>query len=374
MRKNSASIFKMKALLVGSFLVGIILILSSLNPLLASQYQPAHSGQNQAADISQLLSDPNAIPVKVGVYIKNYHDLNLQQRRFTAEGFFWLKWTQALQAILEEGKIAPSDIVELTNQIDGWDSKIEYFGDEATKLETGDYYQQVKFSANFYIPNVDLRRAPFAKQEIPINIEVLDDSLALQNHKVVLVPNDSNDSIIGSYAQIDGFSLESVSMKPVVHSYGSSWGLGKDDLTYSAIEVVSKLTSSVKAGFGISVLPLLIVMGIVLLSPSLEGDLGDVRLAIPSTGLLTLIFLQQSYRSTLPTLDYITFLDWLYACAYLISIATFVLFVWGTNVYQAAPKGQKDVALVRINRIDLVFQLTCLSSLAATAILAWLSS
>jgi hypothetical protein len=50
-------------------------------------------------------------------------------------------------------------------------------------------------------------------------------------------------------------------------------------------------------------------MGIVRLAPSLEGQLGDTRLSIPSTGMLTLIFMQQTYKASLPPLDYLNFLD-----------------------------------------------------------------
>ena len=337
------------------------------------QAQPVFTERYQAVDVQQLLADPDAIPVKVGAYIESYHDLSLQQRRFTAEGYYWIEWPQALQEILDAEKIAPSEILELSNQIDEWDSKIEDYGDEVKKLDNGHYNHQTRFSANFYIPKIDLHRAPFANQELPIVIEVLDDGLAQQSHNVVLVPNDGKDSMIGSDAQIDGFKLESVSMRPASHSYGTSWGLGQGDLTYSAVQVTSNLVSSSKAGFGLHVLPLLIVMGIVLLSPSVAGQLGDVRLAIPSTGLLTLIFLQQSYRASLPPLDYLTFLDWLYACSYLVSIATFILFVWGSNVYVAAPDGQQAATLKRVNRVDLIFQLGSVVALAATALFAWLS-
>jgi hypothetical protein len=119
------------------------------------------------------------------------------------------------------------------------------------------------------------------------------------------------------------------------------------------------------------VLPLLIVVGIVLLAPSLAGELGDIRLAIPSTGLLTLIFLQQAYRSVLPALDYLTFLDWLYACGYVISIATFLLFVWGTNSYQSAAQGDQQMAIARINLIDTIFQFGALGCILLTAVIAW---
>ena len=373
MRQHSTAFNRAKLPWLVPLLVGIMCCLSVFSSFPNGQAQPVFTERYQAANVQKLLADPKAIPVKVGAYIESYHDLSLQQRRFTAEGYYWTEWPQAMQDILDAEKIAPSEMLELSNQIDEWDSKIEDYGDDVTKLENGNYNHQTRFSANFYIPKIDLRRAPFANQELPIVIEVLDDGLAQQIHNVVLVPSDGEDSMIGSDAQIDGFKLESVTMRPASHSYGTSWGLGQGDLTYSAVQVTSNLVSSGKAGFGLSVLPLLIVMGIVLLSPSVAGQLGDVRLAIPSTGLLTLIFLQQSYRATLPPLDYLTFLDWLYACSYLVSIATFILFVWGSNVYEAAPEGQQDVTLNRINRVDLIFQLGSVAALAATAILAWIS-
>ena len=114
-------------------------------------------------------------------------------------------------------------------------------------------------------------------------------------------------------------------------------------------------------------------MGIVILAPSLEGELGDVRIAIPSTGLLTLIFLQQSYQAELPALDYLTFLDWIYACGYVISIATFVLFLWGTNVCHLSPDKSKEEALAKVNRADTIFQITAIMGTLVAGSLAWLA-
>jgi hypothetical protein len=73
-------------------------------------------------------------------------------------------------------------------------------------------------------------------------------------------------------------------------------------------------------------------MAVVFLAPSLEASLGELRLAIPSTALLTLVVMQQTYQAELPPLPYLTFLDIIYAYCYLIAIAQFVLFVWGINV------------------------------------------
>ncbi len=82
-------------------------------------------------------------------------------------------------------------------------------------------------------------------------------------------------------------------------------------------------------------------MIVVLLAPGLEGSLGDLRLAIPSTALLTLVFLQQSYRAELPSTPYPTFLDQLYAYSYLVALGLFLLFVWSSNLFEAAPEPER---------------------------------
>ncbi|MFM7236347.1 MAG: hypothetical protein ACKOYK_06195 [Cyanobium sp.] len=96
--------------------------------------------------------------------------------------------------------------------------------------------------------------------------------------------------------------------------------------------------SDLLAGFTKWLLPLLIVMIIVLLAPSLESSLGDIRLAIPSTAL--------------PATPYPTFLDRLYGYCYLVAVGLFVLFVWSSNQFEATPEDQQDRLRARINRID----------------------
>ena len=353
------------------FLGGLVVLLASLAKIPHTAANQSFQHGYTTANTAELLRAPNAIPVKVGGYIENYHDLSLEGRRFVAEGYYWFEWPQALQDVIERENLQPIDLFEITNQVDDWDSKFRSMTDAATKLANGNYYFLVRFSGNFYIPELNLRHSPFESIDLPIIIEAQDDSLALENANVVLTKNNSNDSLVGSYGEIDGYRLASSTVEPMVHSYGTSWGLDKGDLRFSAMELVSHLQSNVVASLVIWVLPVLIVLGIVLLAPSLAGDLGDIRLAIPSTGMLTLIFLQQTYRTELPALDYLTFLDWIYACAYLVAIFTFLLFVWSTNTFQMAAEHDKAQAVQRINNIDTIFQLCALSCLVVAAGLAW---
>ena len=349
----------------------LVLLIASLGAILPGDADQKYEHRYEPVNTQELLRTPNAIPVKVGAYIENYHDLSLHDRRFVAEGYYWFEWPQEIEDTRVANEIAPLELFEITNQVDEWDSRIRSISEDPTRLPNGNYYFQVRFSGNFYIPELNLRRSPFESLRLPIIFETQDDALALENLNVVLIKDNPRDSLVGSYAEIDGYKLVSAEMVPMVHSYGTSWGLDKGDLSYSAMQVVANLRSSVVASALIWVLPLLIVLGVVLLAPSLAGELGDIRLAIPSTGLLTLIFLQQAYRTELPALDYLTFLDWLYACGYVIAISTFVLFVWGTNCYQSAGDGDKQMAIASINRIDTIFQLGAIVAILMTAVFAW---
>lgn len=360
--------------LLSALCVGMILALQS--PGGAGPASP-RSNRDVAsfapANIKELLSKPNAIEVRVGAYVENFHDLSLHNRRFVAEGSYWLEWPQGLQNKLDSEKIEPKAIIVLANQVDTWDGQITSASEEPLRLANGNYYQQFQFSANFYIPEINLKRFPFESVQLPVIFEVSDDSLAIQKGNVILVPESGRNALVGSFAEINGYKITSSILEPTVHTFGTKMGLNSGDLSYSGVALQATLKSTPLPSILKYFLPLMIVVGIVILAPSLEGELGDIRLAIPSTGLLTLIFLQQAYQAELPELDYLTFLDWIYACGYVISIGTFLLFVWATNFYQRTPKKGKEQALATINRGDTIFQVSAVVGTVVAAFMAWMA-
>lgn len=338
-----------------------------------SQLTNRHLSSYVPADTAALLNKPNAVGVQVGAYVDNFHDLSIENRRFVGEGYYWMEWPQTLQDKLDAEKIEPKSMIVLANQVDNWDAQINSLSEGPIRLANGNYYQQIQFSANFYIPEINLKRFPFESLDLPVILETGDDSLAIQNDNVILLPDTSRNALVGSFAEINGYKISATSLKPIIHNYGTDWGLNDGNLAYSGLVLNATLKSTPLPSILKYFLPLLIVVGIVILAPSLEGELGDIRLAIPSTGLLTLIFLQQAYQAELPALDYLTFLDWIYACGYVISIGTFVLFVWGTNYYQRAPVESKQQALETINRADIIFQWSAIAGTFGAGLLAWVA-
>jgi Ca2+/Na+ antiporter len=113
-------------------------------------------------------------------------------------------------------------------------------------------------------------------------------------------------------------------------------------------------------------------MLITLVAPTLAASLWDVRIAIPSTALLTLVFLQQSYRQNLPFLPYITYLDQIYAVCYITTFALFCLFVWASNKLDQSSEEDKPALIARLNAVDFRVQIACIAFLVVTITLNWL--
>jgi hypothetical protein len=309
-----------------------------------------------------------------GVHIENIYQLNLKDKTFWADGWYWIKWRPEVQKIIEAEKIPLNNILEFTNQIEATNMVIDPDTTEPVKLEDGRLYQLFRFSGHFYVNDLNLAGFPFYDMKLPITMETRPDSLScyeggppcasLVPEKIVAT------TLIGQFADVNGYDMVGSSVKPFLHQYNTTFGIGNPS-AFPSIDYGIVYKTNFFSAFGQYILPLLVVIGIVIASPSLPGSLGDVRLAIPTTALLTLIFLQQSYRADLPPLSYSTFLDFLYIYAYLVSIAFFFLFCWGTIHYNKATEGGELLAERHIDRIDWKFQLVALIVLAVLVPLAF---
>jgi hypothetical protein len=176
-------------------------------------------------------------------------------------------------------------------------------------------------------------------------------------------------------ANIDGYHLQGWQFRAYVHDYGSDFGLsskaGEANEQYSQLIFNSVYTRSHWTAIWGTMQPLIVTLMIVIISPNLAGSLWEVRIALPTTVLLTLVFLQQGYKANLPELPYLTFIDKLYSLAYIVTLASFLLYLWGANLLDDAPDERRPSYLARINTIDKVVQVSLIGTLAIGGILAW---
>jgi hypothetical protein len=311
--------------------------------------------------------------IDTGMHIENMYQLNLKDKTFWAEGWYWIKWRPEIQKIIESDQIQLDHILEFTNEIELTNMVVEPDNTEPVKLQDGRLYQLFRFSGHFFVNDLNLAGFPFYDIVLPITMETRPENLGCNQGSascVSLLPEHNvSDTLIGKYADINGFEMVGSLIKPYLHNYNTNFGYGAS--AYAAVDYGIVYKTNFLSAFWQYLLPLLVVVGVVIASPSLPGSIGDVRLAIPTTALLTLIFLQQSYRADMPPLSYPTFLDYLYIYAYIVSIAFFLLFCWGTNYYHKFQESGELAAEQHINKVDWKFQLVALITLALLGPLAF---
>lgn len=307
--------------------------------------------------------------IYVGVHVDKIYSLSLGTKSFSADGFIWLEWPAEVQAHMDENRIKPIELIRLVNRTQKWDSLFEVMTDEPQRLSAGRFYQRYRFSSRFLDDANKLQRHPFATLELPIVIEIGPSSMSDKYESTLLIPHHQQNGFLGLSGNLSGYRLNQVSFEPMLHHYPTRFGSWYQP-TMSQVRLNIQYSADYRSAFLGRVLPLVVVLAIVLLSPLLAGSMGNLRIAIPSTALLTLVFLQQAYHEKLPALPYLTFLDKLFACSYVIALGLFALFTWGTNVYSKAPDGEKEQAMHRIDRVDTVFQL---ASIALLVLVGWVS-
>lgn len=312
---------------------------------------------------------PGAPELRVGLLLKNIYNLQLESQTFSADGWYWLEWGDDLERIRRQHDLKPEQLVEFENQVETWNSWIELETADGQQRADGSHYELFRFSARFYIDAIDERHSPFETVVLPVVIETRPEPLSLGREAVRLRLANELGPLTGDYGELAGYSLQRNWIVEGQNSYALMGSRHSE--VYSQLAFRVAYGSEPWAAFMKWVLPLMIVMSIVLLAPSLESSLGEMRLAIPSTALLTLVFLQQTYKAELPTTPYLTFLDELYTYSYIVAVGLFILFLWGSNRMESSPPERRLAVQRSINRIDALCQRGALLGFALVAGLAW---
>lgn len=308
--------------------------------------------------------------ISTGIHLENVYGLSLKDKAFNADGRIWLSWPQELQTLLEQKGFNPLQLVDFVNQVEDWNGDLAA-DNPAPEWRDGAWQQSYRFSRRFYIHHINLHRFPFNQLDLVITLQTTPALTEIEGRTIALLPVKHQRGIIGEYAHLDGYALRSAEIRPLIRTFRTDYGLNRQVRT-NQIETVLHYQHSFWPAFISDVLPLAIILMVVLISPYLEGSLGDIRIAIPSTALLSLVFLQQTYRSMLPPSPDLTYLDRLYAVSYLICLLLFILFAWSSNVYERTPIEQRESLVRRLDVYDRNFQLLAIAMLTVVSLEAWL--
>lgn len=312
-------------------------------------------------------------PVRLALRLQDLRGLDLSTKTFKAQGEVMLEWDAGLQARLEAGELDAQRLVRFVNQVEGWNSLFEPTGPAralaapggssagaaAGNRTGGRFNQTFRFEGLFYVNAFDLHSAPFLNVSLPLILEVADDRLALEADGVLLEPLRDSDRQTGGGVAMAGFDLEGSAVEAALHRSENPFHPGRFQTFSRAVLRLDYRTDRVASALR-WILPLVLVMAVVLLAPSLDSGRDDLSFGLPSAGLLTLVVLQEGYQSQVPSTPYLTFLDQLYAYSYGVAVAVFLLFVWGGNLRARATAGEAGATLLRVNQLCTVVQISAL--------------
>lgn len=309
--------------------------------------------------------------IHTGLYVINNFGLDLEKPSFSSKGYIWMRWQQPFQDYLEESDLELVNVVSLENDINPETSQITALRDVQV-YDDGSYGQGFLYTGEFYIDNLDLRRFPFNSVSLPVVLEVEDPIGDLTYENLRLIP-DLRDSGIGLYSNLFGWLTKGWSFGEFRHHFASGFGVSLQDEEYSQLIFDVSYQKSASSAFWTLIQPLLVVMSSIVL---ITRVLTEFRLEIPIAVLLTLIFLQDGYRSDLPNLPYLSFLDSIYVIAYIVSIVSFglVLYLEDLKLQRDGLSASDEIQRMsrRITRFERIWPPVCLLVMVGLSTLNWL--
>ena len=290
--------------------------------------------------------------INAGVYVVNNYDIDLTTPGFSSKGYIFMNWNKELQQYLESEDMSILNIIKFKNDINPEITEIAPKGDAApTRLEDGNYGQTFAYTGEFYIDNFNISRYPFDALSLPIVLETDDPDGRLTYDSLRLIP-DIRDSGIGGYSNVIGWHLDGWSIGEYRHHLATSFGSNnKSSAEYSQLIFDVTYGKSPWSSFWKLIQPLLVVMASIILITRVKSE---YNLEIPLAVLLTLVFMQEGYRSGLPELPYLTYLDQIFVLCYIASLLSFALVLYTQDCRVRMKESNQETSLRIAKRLTLL--------------------
>ena len=346
--------------ILGFFILSFFITFLTLNNINEDNIKLVGNQINQNNDALLDLTDKDkkeALSIlNTGIYIDRVYDHNPEAKTFKADGWIWAKWKgeRELSSFNSESAADPLKTVSIYNAIE-WDTHYEqepiYY-----KTPDGYHYQSKGFSGRFIYEDVNYRKFPFEKIILPIELTATDhwiDELLLVNEA------EANNSAVHKKLELQGYKFKKLLIEDKKRIFNTSFGLNEDanksfgnqfKSIYPSILASLYFYRSISSSTWNLFIPLITVLLIVICSPLIDPRNCEPKVALPASVLLVLVFLQQGYKSLLPSsLTYLTFMDLLYGWSYLITLLVFLESLYTTNKYFNVNKKNMQV-LIRSSR------------------------
>lgn len=314
---------------------------------------------------------------KVGIYATNNYDVELEVPKYSGKGYLWLKWNTDLQKYLDERGLNIQSVITPINLLgsSASDQPLEPLGNKPETLPDGRFWQVFAYHGDFYIDQLNFKRFPFNTLSLPIAIEADDPDGSLSYAGLRIEP-DIKSSGFGNYTNVNGYINLGFTAAEYKHHYNTDFGSGDvNSSDYSQVVYRVMYGTSAWAAFWSLLQPLVIVMIMIVVMTRIQHDIWDVRVGIPVTVLLALVFMQESYRGNLPALPYLSFLDKVYVVAYIITLIAFITSVANGRVLHATKEANDPdrikLVMGRMEQFDRIWPPTVLATLFVLVAACW---
>lgn len=289
-----------------------------------------------------------------GIYLMNLYDLNVSEYSFYADFYVWMKW---------KGERDPLNI-EFVNAVEKWGFTQNPFSDTTQILEDGSNYNGMRIEGRFY-HSFDLRRFPLDRHELDIRME----NAFYPIDSLEYFPDKQTDLFRKGFA-IPGWKIEGASIETQSNYYDTNFGEPESNSqAYSNFTFKLIIHRPLSYFLLKLLLPLLVVIIASLGGLLIHPNYIDARISLPIGGLLSCVFLQQSYSSALPDVGYMVLMDKIYLLSYMLIAAIMLRIILVGNRLGKQKNKDPMVFFKRDRKLSLYF---FFAYLMATGILIWL--
>ncbi len=265
--------------------------------------------------------------MKVGVHVNDIMAIDLRTHSFMADGYIWMKWT---------GDRDPASGMEFINPYELWGHMEEMNFEEPEELEDGTKYQVIRFQGGFS-QKLPLYDYPFDKQVLTVIFED-----AVDNTDGVVYTSDG--ITVNPALVLPGFTIGKPNLAIEAHTYETTFGDPRQAKpeTYARARIEIPIARPVLAYAVKLQLPVLCAAVSAVLMFLFSPSRVDARVSVGITSLLTIVALQITLNEDLPEVGYLTLMDKLYVCAYLVVISGLLAVVYSTRLVET---GHEDRAV-----------------------------
>ena len=247
--------------------------------------------------------------VRVGVYVNDVPQFDLTTNSFTIDAVIWFRWS--------DPDYDPATTMEFMNPFQGWDGARTPTFEQPEQLDDGSYYQTVRYQGQF-ASRMPLTLYPFDSQTLQVVMEDVHANVDEQ----IYVP-DAEPVVISPSLGLSDYVIKGARLDVAEQTYATGFG----DTSLKGLETYSRATLSIplhrpSVTYGIKVLfPILVILACAALALWLHPGHSEARVGLVVTSLLTLVAFQ---LTSLPQVNYIIMMDWMFFLSYLYVLGTLV--------------------------------------------------